>query len=104
VGRLDGKIVIDAGRTPAFLFEELGGSFLACCLASETGCIPIFSSLTPDSVSQTALLDADAVLQQDFESIMQYPALFEVRCLIRAVPPLPPELDQRRHLNENLRF
>lgn len=92
VGRLDGKIVIDAGRTPDFLFEELGGSFLACCVASETERLPIFSSLIPDEASQTILIDADAVLQQDFESIMQYPALFEVRRLIEAVPPLPQEL------------
>lgn len=92
VGRLDGKIVIDASRTPAFLFDELGGAFLACSLAAETESLPIFSSLTPDEVSQTVLLDADAVLQQDFESIMQYPALFEVRRLIEAVLPLPQEL------------
>jgi len=92
VGRLDGKIVIDAGRTPDFLFDELGGAFLACCLASDSERLPIFSDLTPDEASQTVLLDADAVLRLDFESMMQYPALHEIRCLIEAIPPLPPDL------------
>src|SRR5690606_10575028 len=92
VGRLDGQIVIDASRTPTFLFDELCGPFLACYVSSETEHLSIFSGLSTDVASQTILLDASSVLHQDSESTADYPGVYEIRHRLDGIPPLPPEL------------
>ena len=92
IGRLDGQIVIDASRTPTFLFDALCGPFLACYVASETERLRIFSGLTADKATHTILLNAENVLQPDFETTAHYPALYEIRHLIGGIQSLPSEL------------
>ena len=92
VGRVDGAIVIDATRTPAWILEELHGSFLASYLASENGRLPVFCGLVEDEASQTVLLDAQPVLSQGLDAMKQYPGLLSIRRLLDGIPQIPHDL------------
>ena len=91
IGRNHARIVVDLGKTPSIIMDEINDIFQSSKLFTPIGVFSIFSDFEADSDTEILLMNIARAFTDETEMFNKFPAFREIQCLLKEIPALSPE-------------
>ena len=91
IGRNHARIVVDLGKTPSIIMDEINDIFQSSKLLTPIGFLSIFSDFETDSDTEILLMNIARAFTEETEIFDKFPAFREIQGLLKEIPALSPE-------------